>query len=88
VQPDFARWAHEEEQALLAVGVGDPTIGLFSETEQKSGTRLNQLIFDRVLGIVAGREPLSDLDQLVKDWRAQGGDQLRAEYQKSLENSR
>jgi putative aldouronate transport system substrate-binding protein len=87
VQPDFARWAHDEERALLAVGVADPTIGLFSETEQKSGVRLNQLIFDRVLGIVAGREPLSDLDQLVKDWRAQGGDQLRAEYQKAAQSA-
>src|SRR3954452_9818959 len=28
--------------------------------------------------------PLSDLDQLVKDWRAQGGDALRDELQKAL----
>ena len=29
------------------------------------------------VGIAAGREPLTDLDQLVKDWRSQGGDQIQ-----------
>jgi putative aldouronate transport system substrate-binding protein len=85
VQPDFARWAHDEEEALLAAGVADPSIGLYSETDQARGAVLNQLIFDRVLGIAAGRAPLSDLDQLVKDWRAQGGDKVRDEFQKAAE---
>jgi putative aldouronate transport system substrate-binding protein len=85
VQSDFARWAHEEEAALLAAGVADPSIGLYSETDQGRGAVLNQLIFDRVLGIAAGRAPLSDLDQLVKDWRAQGGDKVRDEFQKAAE---
>ena len=83
VQPDFARWAHEEEQALLAAGVADPSVGLYSETDQAHGVTLNQLIFDRVLDIAAGHAPMSDLDQLVKDWRAQGGDAVRDELQKA-----
>jgi putative aldouronate transport system substrate-binding protein len=83
VQPDFARWAHEEEQALLAAGVADPSIGLYSETDQAHGVTLNQMIFDRVLDIAAGHAPMSDLDQLVKDWRGQGGDKLRDEFQKA-----
>ena len=85
VQSDFARWAHEEEEALLAAGVADPSIGLYSDTDQARGATLNQLIFDRVLGIAAGRAPVSDLDQLVKDWRAQGGDKVRDEFQKAAE---
>jgi putative aldouronate transport system substrate-binding protein len=85
VQPDFARWAHEEEEALLEVGVADPSIGLYSETDQAHGAVLNQLIFDRVLGIAAGRAPMSDLDALVKDWRAQGGDKVRDEFQKAAQ---
>jgi hypothetical protein len=28
---------------------------------------------------------LSDLDQLVNDWRAQGGDVARGEYQKNMQ---
>jgi putative aldouronate transport system substrate-binding protein len=85
VQPDFARWAHDEEQALLAAGVADPSIGLYSDTDQAHGVTLNQMIFDRVLGIAAGHAPMSDLDQLVKDWRSQGGDSVREEFQKAAE---
>ena len=36
------------------------------------GARLGQLIFDRVSDIAAGRKPVSDLDQLVKDWKVAG----------------
>ena len=35
-------------------------------------------------GIAAGRKSMSDLDQLVKDWKAQGGDKIRDEYQKAI----
>jgi putative aldouronate transport system substrate-binding protein len=75
----------EHFQALLAAGVADPSIGLYSDTDQAHGVTLNQMIFDRVLGIAAGHAPMSDLDQLVKDWRSQGGDSVREEFQKAAE---
>jgi putative aldouronate transport system substrate-binding protein len=37
-----------------------------------------------VSGIAAGRKPLSELDALVKDWKARGGDQIRGEYEKAI----
>ena len=39
---------------------------------------------DGVADIVVGRGQLSDLDNLVKDWRSNGGDKSRAEYQEAL----
>jgi putative aldouronate transport system substrate-binding protein len=39
-----------------------------------------------VLLVVFGRRPVSDLDQLVTAWRAQGGDKARAEYEQLLAN--
>jgi putative aldouronate transport system substrate-binding protein len=39
---------------------------------------------DGVAGIVTGRQPMSDWDQLVSDWRTKGGDQIRDEFQKAL----
>jgi hypothetical protein len=37
--------------------------------------------------IVGGRRPFSDYDPLVKDWRTNGGDQIRSEYESAFEKS-
>lgn len=86
-QPDFGQWGHAEQEKLIAVGVGDPTYGQFSQTAASKGATLDRLIFDRVSGIAAGRAPLSDLDQLVKDWRNQGGDAVRQELQQAMQKA-
>ncbi len=82
--PDYAKFASAEERGLLDVGVADPTLGHYSPTDAKQGAQLAQLIFDRVSSIAAGRKPISDLDQLIKDWKAAGGDKIRAEYEKAI----
>jgi putative aldouronate transport system substrate-binding protein len=84
-QPDWGDWGHAEQQRLIDVGVADPTYGKYSPTAATKGVVLDQLIFDRVSGIAAGRAPMSDLDQLTKDWRAQGGDVIRDELQQALQ---
>ena len=43
---------------------------------------------DGVADIVTGRGQLSDLDGLVKDWRNNGGDKARAEYQDAIAAAR
>jgi putative aldouronate transport system substrate-binding protein len=84
VDPDFAKYASAEEAKLIDAGVTDPTQGYYSPTDARKGSQLSRLIFDEVSGIAAGRKPVSDLDQLIKDWTAQGGDQMRAEYEKAI----
>ena len=34
--------------------------------------------------VVTGRRPLTDYDQIVKDWLNNGGEQIRTEYQQSM----
>jgi putative aldouronate transport system substrate-binding protein len=82
--PEFAQFASDAEKQLLAVGVADPTLGHYSKADARMGAQLERLIFDRVSDIAAGRKPMSDLDQLVTDWRSQGGDQIRAEYEEAI----
>jgi putative aldouronate transport system substrate-binding protein len=82
--PEFGQFAHAEEKKFLEVGVPDPVLGHYSATDAKSGAALERLIFDGVAGIAAGRKPMSELDVLVKDWKARGGDQIRDEYQKAI----
>jgi putative aldouronate transport system substrate-binding protein len=39
---------------------------------------------DKLNDVVRGRRPLGDLDQIVKEWRATGGDEGRAFFEKAL----
>ncbi|WP_433440930.1 extracellular solute-binding protein [Nonomuraea sp. CA-141351] len=78
---------HDAITKMIAVGVEDPTVGLYSPTYENKYESLFTMRTDRVTSIVAGRAPVSDLDQLVKDWRAQGGDKARAEFEEALKQS-
>jgi putative aldouronate transport system substrate-binding protein len=80
----YAKTVQGDQQALLAAGIQDPTLGYYSPTDAAKGQNLSQMVGDRLLAIVTGRSPLSDFDALVKDWATQGGDQIRAEFQQAL----
>jgi hypothetical protein len=43
---------------------------------------------DGVNGILFGRTDLNSLDALVKTWRANGGDQIKNEYEDALMKSK
>jgi putative aldouronate transport system substrate-binding protein len=82
--PEFAQTAHADETALVPLGVLDPTIGFYSETNQAKGASINSTLSSGIADIVTGRRPMSDYDQLVKDWRNAGGDQIRSELEKAM----
>ena len=48
------------------------------------GFTLTQALNDGLTDIVVGRRPLSDYDQLVKDWQTNGGEQVRKEFAESI----
>ena len=68
----------------IALGVDNPCISAYSPTFAMKAGELNQLVNDRVIAIVTGRDPLTAWDTFVKDWRSRGGDQMRREYQDFL----
>jgi putative aldouronate transport system substrate-binding protein len=68
---------------LSGVGVQDPTVGLYSATNQKQGFLIQTKVADGFIDIVAGRRPMSDYDQLVQEWRSGGGDAIRAEFEQA-----
>jgi putative aldouronate transport system substrate-binding protein len=67
-----------------AVGVEDPTVGFYSDADSRQGVIANQRFHDGVNDIIAGRRPTSDLSQLVVEWRSNGGDQVRKEYEEAM----
>jgi putative aldouronate transport system substrate-binding protein len=70
-------------QALYAVGAQDPTVGLYSSTNQNKGFQIQTQLADGFIDIITGRRPMSDYDQLISDWRSGGGDAIRSEFQQA-----
>jgi putative aldouronate transport system substrate-binding protein len=82
--PEYAQVMQAAEQQLLPVAQIDPTSALYSETAAVKGRMLRQMVSDGVGEVVLGRAPVSSIDQLVTNWRAQGGDQVRAEFEQAI----
>jgi putative aldouronate transport system substrate-binding protein len=85
---NFAKVAYADEQTMVPILVSDPSLGLYSATNSSKGNVLLQNYTDALAEIVVGRNPLSGLDQIIKDWRANGGDQMRSEFQKAYADAR
>ena len=81
--PEFARVAHADEETIMPVIIPDPSLGLISTTNQSKGGLLLKNFTDGLVDFVVGRRPLSEYDSLVSDWRTNGGDQMRAEFQQA-----
>lgn len=86
--PDATRAIHQLETELVSIGVQDPTQHVYSQTRSSKGRTLDLAVYDRLSRIVAGQADLSDFDQVVKDWRSQGGDQIRGELEQGLQQQR
>jgi putative aldouronate transport system substrate-binding protein len=81
---EFARVVHTGEEAMIPVGVQDPTLPLYSATYANNNAILQGDFLSGITDIVTGRRPIGDLDGLVSDWRTKGGDKMRAEFEQSL----
>ncbi len=82
--PEAGPYLQGVTKELLAIGLDNPTVGIFSSTDAAKTGELSQLNRDRLTSIVTGREPLSAMDSWLRDWRSRGGDTIRTEYQQAL----
>lgn len=81
---DDTKLEHAFQTEALAEKVLNPTLGLYSATDGKSGTLLETNFYDEVYEIVQGRKEPSALAQAIDTWRSGGGDQMRGEYEDQL----
>ncbi|GAC1323107.1 MAG: extracellular solute-binding protein [Chloroflexota bacterium] len=82
--PNYAKLMHDTEHMLMPSAVSDPTFGQVSLTNFSKGFILSQALSDGMTDIIIGRRPMSDYDQVVKDWQSNGGEQVRKEYTESI----
>ncbi|MBV9580940.1 MAG: extracellular solute-binding protein [Chloroflexi bacterium] len=80
----YATDIQTDEKAMADAATADPTLGFYSPTYSGQQALLDQALNDGVSDIVVGRNPLGDLDGLIKDWRTNGGEKARAEYQEAI----
>lgn len=85
---NFVKAAHPIETAAHEQAVTDASVGLYAPTNAGKGASLTQAMTDGVNQILFGRAPVDSLDRLVKDWRNNGGDQIRAELEAEFGRSR
>jgi putative aldouronate transport system substrate-binding protein len=84
--PDYAKAAIDFEKAVIPIGVQDPTLGLTGPFAEKQAEPLRMSLQDAVFDLITGRRPLSEYDQVVKEWQTAGGNQLREELQQLIAN--
>ena len=82
--PSYAQVMSEAEKAVIPAAVSNPTSGQVSLTNFTRGFTLTQTMTDGLTDIIAGRRPIADYDQLVKDWQTNGGEQIRRELLDAL----
>jgi putative aldouronate transport system substrate-binding protein len=78
--PGYAKASFDAEVIQVNAGVTDPTFGYYSPLASSKGTLAEMTFRQAAVDIVVGRRPMSDYDQIVKEWRASAGDQVRKEY--------
>jgi putative aldouronate transport system substrate-binding protein len=86
--PDYPRVMAKDAAAIQALGIQNSTVGLYSATNARQGGTLAQSVADGLTSIIYGREPIDTFDGLVRDWRANGGDTIRAEFETALQTGR
>jgi putative aldouronate transport system substrate-binding protein len=82
--PNYGGTASAAEHTVLPSAVADPTFGAVSATATSKGVALANTMNDGLAALVLGRRPLSDYDQIVKDWQTNGGEQIRKEFMDAL----
>ena len=64
------------------------TVGLYSATDASKGITLRTTFIDRMNDILFGRQPVSTLDEIVKEWCIDGGDTIRSEYERAFQEAK
>jgi putative aldouronate transport system substrate-binding protein len=79
--PDMAQAVYDHQAVAVPASSLTPTWGLYSETQGRVGGQLSTALTDARNSIYLGREPVSSWDDVVARWKADGGDDIRAEYE-------
>lgn len=78
---------HEYQKKTVPTGVRNAADNLFSDSDSTIGATLNKTMADLQAEIIQGRKSIADWDNAVAQWKSQGGDKIRAEYEADFEKT-
>ncbi|MCQ4212620.1 sugar ABC transporter substrate-binding protein [Streptomyces longispororuber] len=78
--PSVVERLHAWQQKVVPLMQPNIRFGLQSDTYNRQGAALQQLIDDGVTAIVSGRKKVSDWDAVYAKWQAQGGKKVVEEF--------
>ncbi len=82
--PEVTKYVYETEKKLLAFAWRNPTNGSYSDTNAKVGPKITKIVRDKTIDIITGRAKVSEHADVLKRWKAEGGDKIRQEYAAGL----
>src|SRR6185312_10165149 len=82
--PEDTKYVHATEVKLLEYAWRNPTNGSYSDTNAKVGPKITKIVRDKTVDIITGRAKVSEFPDVLKRWKAEGGDKIRAEYEAQL----
>ncbi|MEU6661387.1 sugar ABC transporter substrate-binding protein [Streptomyces sp. NPDC046821] len=85
---DVIKRLHAWQEKVVPMMVPNDRWGLQSDTYNKQGATLDQIMADGVTATVTGRQKLSDWDSVYKKWLNQGGQKAMEEFAKEYEAAR
>ncbi|GAA0913996.1 hypothetical protein [Nonomuraea longicatena] len=75
---------HTAQQQLLEISVPSPILGHYSETNVDKGQSLTSKVYEFVEDVVAGRRSQTEMSGVVGEWKSNGGDKIRQEFEESI----
>lgn len=78
---DRVRAQHDYQVRVVPGLVRSAAVGLYSDTDTTKKSQIQKLMQDVLGQIMQGNKPVSAWGEAVKNWRVQGGDKIRAEYE-------
>jgi len=85
---EFVPYTYQAQKEHFSSTVPNPIAGLYSATDSSKGITLKTTFTDKVNDILFGRQPVSTYDDIVTEWRANGGDAIRAEYEQAFQKAK
>ena len=86
-QDEMIKSQHAYLTEVLPDGTDNASEGLYSETELTKGATWSTEITDLKRAIMQGEKPVSAWSEMVKEWKADVGDKMAAEFEESAANS-
>ncbi|WP_049569935.1 extracellular solute-binding protein [Streptomyces sp. SBT349] len=82
------RAQHAYQERVVPRLVRSAGFGLYSDTDTTKKGVIQRLMQDTLNQIMQGNKPVSAWDDALGDWRRQGGDAIRAEYEAEFAHAR